>query len=66
MSSGVTTQNLSDLSLPKRMNVGHINHLKRDRNKIMKQAMIEFEKEKQTNGYARFKDVLDKVQGKMK
>ncbi len=64
--SGVTTANLGDNLIPKRMNIGGINHLTRERNKVLKNAMIEFEKEKQKNGYARFKDVLDKIQEKQK
>lgn len=66
--SGVTTANLSGQENPKRLNIGSkkpINHLEKD-NYIMKQALLQFEKEKEKKGYSRFKDVLDKVREKYK
>ena len=66
--SGVTTGNLSGQENPKRLNIGsknHINHLEND-NYIMNQALLQFEKEKQENGYAKFKDVFEKVQANYK
>ena len=61
----VTTANLSGQENPKRLNIGSkktINHL--DNDKMVKMALMQFEKDKQENGYARYKDILDKIKAK--
>lgn len=63
--SGVTTQNLSGREIPKRLPIGSkkpISHLNND--KMVKMALMQFEKDKQENGYAKYKDVLDKIKAK--
>lgn len=65
--SGVTTANLSGREIPKRLNIGSrkpINHL--DNDKMVKMALMQFEKEKEEKGYARYSDVLDKIKSSMK
>ena len=61
----VTTANLSGQENPKRLNIGSkkpISHL--DNDKMIKMALMQFEKDKQENGYARYKDILDKIKAK--
>ena len=61
----VTTANLSGQENPKRLNIGSkkpISHL--DNDKMVKMALMQFEKDKQENGYARYKDILDKIKAK--
>lgn len=63
----VTTGDLSGNSIPKRLNIGSkktINHL--DNDKLTKLALMQFEKDKEENGYAKYSEVLEKIRSKMK
>jgi hypothetical protein len=63
----VTTGDLSRNSIPKRLNIGSkktVNHL--DNDKLTKLALMQFEKDKEEKGYAKYSDVLEKIRSKMK
>lgn len=65
--SGVTTKNLSGRENPKRLNIGSkkpISHL--DNDKMVKMALMQFEKEKEEKGYARYNDILERIRSKRK
>lgn len=62
-----TTGNLSKNSIPKRLKIGSETPTRfLDNDKMVKMALVQFEKEKEEKGYAKYKDVLDKIRAQYK
>ncbi len=68
MKAGVTTQNLGDNLIPRRMNIGDNNHLRKE-NEIMRKALLSFAEESsknKENNSVYFDEVFNKVKSKAK
>lgn len=60
----MTTQNLGDNLIPKRVNTGSPHNFL-DHDRMIRNAMMQYEQDKISNGYAKFSDVIEKIRGKL-